>query len=155
MLGFLLIAPTGSGKSWVCENDPFFSREGVDGDSLIQWPHNWNNVDWTVQDRKNIDVVLDRMRRTSCCVLWYVGTTAIADALIDERLTANQLAIVLPPQAIHRQQVDTRRKRGHDWNRACEHRALCENLIERFELPHFDSFQAAVEHVRTRINNKQ
>lgn len=152
MTGFLLIAPTGSGKSWVCENDSFFLHHGTDGDSLIDWPKNWSKVDWNVEDRKNLEVVLDRMRKTARCVLWYVGTTAIEDALNDRRLNAETIAIVLPPPEHHRRQVDNRGKRWHDWSCACKHRTLCENLVKKFDLPCFGSFQEAVEYVRTQLS---
>lgn len=155
MSGYLLIAPTGSGKSWVCENDSFFLDHATDGDSLIDWGFNWNNVDWTVHDRKHFDIVLSYMRETRRCVCWYVGTTAIADALADGRLCAQEIGIVVLPANQHRQYVEMRNKRGHSWDRALEHRSLCESLIRRYELRHFVSFQEATERVQEILNVTQ
>ncbi len=152
MPGFLLIAPTGSGKSWVCANDTFFVNHAIDGDPLIDWPRDWSNIDWTVQDRKHLNIVLSQMRKSRKCVCWYVGTSAIADALADGRLSANEVGIVLLPQQQHRSLVENRDKQRHDWTCAIKHLTLCENLIRTYQLAHFVSFQDSIEHVRSRLN---
>jgi hypothetical protein len=154
MTGFLLISPTGSGKSWVCKNDPYFIDHAVDGDSLIDWQFNWNDVDWRLQDRMHLDKVLQYMRKEGRCVCWYVGTTAIADALTDDRLHRIELGIVLLPEQSHRGQVERRNKRDHGWTRASEHRTLCEQLIHTYKIPQFESFQDAGEYIRLRTVNE-
>ncbi len=151
MPGFLLISPTGSGKSWACKNIAFYINHAADGDSLINWPSNWNNIDWTMQDRKNLEIVLSHMRETGKCVCWYVGTTAIADALAEDRLRTYEIAIVLPLKDKHRDQVDTRKKPGHDWKCALEHRKLCGSLIMRYDIRQFDSFQSAAEYLQSQL----
>ena len=152
MHGFLLLAPTASGKSWVCKNALFFGDFATDGDSLINWQFDWKTTDWTVQDCKHLDIVLGQMRKTRKCVCWYVGTTAIEDALADGRLSVDEVGIVLLPLQQHRNYVEGRNKPGHDWNRAVEHRDRCENLIQNYHLAHFVSFQDAIEHVCSRLN---
>lgn len=152
MPGFLLLAPTGTGKSWVCTNDSFFINHATDGDLLIDWPRDWSNIDWKVQDRNHLDIVLDQMEISRKCVCWYVGTAAISDALADGRLSADGVGIVLLPQQQHRSFVECRNKHGHDWTCAIEHRTLCEQLIRTYQLAHFVSFQDSIEHVRSRLN---
>lgn len=144
MLAFLIISPTGSGKSWVCKNDPFFSQNGIDGDLLIDWKiMQCPGVDWKIFDRRNTDKIINYMRQQKKCILWYVGTSAVRDAINEKRLNVSEIAIVLIDEKAHRQQVEARQKRDHDWHRACEHRQLCEELIKDFSLPHFSSFSEA------------
>ena len=150
MPGTLLISPTGSGKSWFCDNDPFYRDSAMDGDPLIDWHFDWGNADWVAKDRQHLDIVLGRMRSSGKCVCWYVGTTAIPDALRDGRLAPSEVLIVILPEDEHRKWVLDRGKRSHDWSRALEHRRHCESLVESFDLPCFDSFLAAAEHLKTR-----
>jgi hypothetical protein len=100
MRGFLLLSPTGSGKSWACKNDPFFAEFAIDGDDIIKWPSpsDWHKTDWKVKDREHLDIVLDQMRHTGKCVCWYVGTIAIADALDQRRLSSEEVGVVLLPE---------------------------------------------------------
>jgi hypothetical protein len=151
MSGFLLLSPTGSGKSWACKNNPFFAAFAIDGDSLINWKFNWGETDWKVKDREHLDIVLDQMRSTGKCVCWYVGTTAIADALDEGRLLSDEVGVVLLSVLEHCNLVQKRNKKGHDWATAIEHRNLCENLIRSYKLPRFSSFPEASEHVRARV----
>jgi hypothetical protein len=154
MNGFLLIAPTGSGKSWVCKNHLFFKEFSVDGDRLIDWSRiDWNNTDWKSKDREHLEIVLDRMRESSTCVCWYVGTSALADALDEGRLSKDKLGIVLIPEDNHRRFVEQRNKGGHGWERAVEHRNLCNVLANTHGLPQFISFDHAVGYVRTALNH--
>ncbi len=164
MAGFLLIAPTGSGKTWHCENDTFFKNHVTDGDPLADYPSKEvrkeeerknGKFDWTAPDRQNIDKVLHYMRENRRCVCWYVGTTAIKDALEDDRLRLDEIAIVVPPEQQHRKQVDERQKKDHLWPDAIVHRTLCEDLIREHKITHFGSFSEAVEFLRSRITNTQ
>lgn len=155
MSGFLLLSPTGSGKSWACDHNPFFKECAVDGDSLIVWPSNRHGVDWKVKDREHLNTVLTHMRSAGKCVCWYVGTTAAADALNDGRLCRDQVGVVLLPEPEHRDHVRRRNKPGHDWARAIEHRTLCEALVRDYGLARFSSFEEAAEHVRARLVSRR
>jgi hypothetical protein len=83
------------------------------------------------------------MRQKNKCILWYVGTSAVRDAITEQRISVSEIAIVLIDEKKHKQQVEARKKKDHDWDRACEHRQLCRKLIEDFSVPHFASFSEA------------
>lgn len=151
MSGFLLIAPTGSGKSTTRERNLAFASKSTDGDSLIDWSRCRGVRDWRVPDREHLNTVLDHMRATNRCVCWYVGTTAIADALDEGRLDPDDVAIVVLPEDDHRRRVEARRKPDHGWDRATEHRALCEGLIAQYALRKFTSLEASIDHITSKL----
>ena len=151
MRGFLLIAPTGSGKSWACKNERFFIENAIDGDDLIDWDAARNTTDWTVKDRQHLETVFTAMRNHQKCVCWYVGTTAVADAIDECRISRDDVGIVLIPPDQHQRYVNDRKKIDHDWKRAIENRQRCESLVEKYGLFRFDSFQDAVPYVRMRL----
>jgi len=156
MPGFLLLSPTGSGKSWACKNAPFFVEFAIDGDLLINWKFNWHKADWKAKDREHLDIVLDHMRKMEKCVCWNVGTTAIEDALKDGRLSTDEVGVLVLPEHEHRNFVQKRNKAWpHDWKGAIEDRNLCENLTRDYRLPHFSSFADATEHVRARLKPRR
>ena len=148
MSGFLLVAPTGSGKSWACKNNHLLKQYAIDGDPLINWNLDWSRTDWTIQDRKHIDIVLKKAQSTGKCICWYVGTTAVADAINEGRICANRVIIVLLPEDEHRRYVEKRGKRNHGWSKALEHRKLCEQLIANYGVLQFSSFDDAAEHLK-------
>jgi len=152
MNGFLLFAPTGTGKTTALGLVPDFATISTDGDSLIDWDDCRGVRDWTGPDRKHLDIVLAHMRDTNKCVCWYVGTTAVADALNEKRLNIGEMAIVLIPEAEHRRRVEGRNKGGHGWVRAREHRALCESLATDYGIRKFTSLEEAVDHVRSKLS---
>lgn len=152
MNGFLLIAPTGTGKTTVLKLIPDFATISTDGDSLIDWNRCQGVKDWTGPDREHLDTVLAHMRAMNRCVCWYVGTTAVADALNEKRLDIDEVAIVLIPEVEHRERVEVRNKGGHGWGRACEHRALCESLIANYGIRRFTSLEEAINHVRSKLS---
>ena len=149
MAGFLLIAPTGTGKTTACKADPNFAGITIDGDSLIDWPRCGPNTDWTIKDREHLDIVLDHMRASNKCVCWYVGTTAVADSLDDGRLAPDEVAVVLISEGEHRRRVEYRRQSSHGWSTACEHRALCEKLTADYGVSRFTSLEEAIRHARS------
>ncbi|MDB4276762.1 hypothetical protein N9886_00790 [bacterium] len=114
MPGYLLIAPTGTGKSSVRMRNPEFKAISTDGDSLVDWGKCKGVVNWTGPDRKHLDDILSHMRSEEKCVCWYVGITAIADAIDEGRLSVAEMVIVLIPEDIHRQRVEERKKEVTD-----------------------------------------
>jgi hypothetical protein len=150
MAGFLLIAPTGTGKSTARKDDPRFQSVSSDGDKLADYP--WGISDWSAQDRKNMDKVITHMREENKCVCWFVGTTAVADAIEDGRLSIDEIAIVLLPEKEHRKRVEFRNKSNHGWDTAEVHRDLCESLIERYKIRKFESLEEAFEFARCVIS---
>jgi hypothetical protein len=153
MPGTLLLSPTGSGKSWACKNIPLFRISAIDGDTLINWKFEWTTADWIAKDREHLDIVLSQMRNSRKCVCWYVGTNAVADALDERRLSHDEIVIVLLPEEEHRNWVNLRSKKGHNWQRALEHRELCERLIRNYQLPQYHSFAGAAEHIKARLES--
>ena len=148
MPGLLLIAPTGSGKTTTLKTDSFFHEHALDGDNFANYSGKKSATDdafWKKRDRENLTAVVDKMRRTGKCVLWYVGTTAVSDAIADNRLDAAEVVVVLIPEAEHLDRVIKRDKPGHGPERALEHRALCESLIQQHGLRQFASFLEAKE----------
>ena len=153
MTGFLLVAPTGSGKSWVCENDSIFRQFATDGDRLIRWPTgDWSRVDWSRKDREHLDIVLTHMQTTRKCVCWFVGTTAISDAIAEGRLSRDEVGVLLLPEDLHRERVVGRGQKSHDWTVATDHRSLCLNLIRSHGLSQFSSFEDASTHIGRYLN---
>jgi len=155
MDGFLLLSPTGSGKSWVCIHDDFFANHAMDGDELINWNFDWTNVDWVAKDREHLDIVLAKIRDTGKCVCWFVGPTAVADALNHGHLCHDQVAVVLLPESEHRSLVDSRNKKGHGWEKAVDHRTRCEALVSRYGLHRFGSFTEAAAYLQTWLENRR
>ena len=147
MPGYLLFAPTGTGKSSVRRKNSKFKTVSTDGDCLEDWDSCRGISDWTAPDREHLDDILSHMRSEEKCVCWYVGTTAISDAIDEGRLSVDELLIVLIPEDVHRQRVEERNKGGHGWSRAMEHRALCQKLIEKYQPRVFTSLTKAVNFV--------
>lgn len=153
--GFLLLAPTGSGKSATIERDPFYSKCGIDGDHLIDWGFTWPSADWVSKDREHLTIILDRLRKESKCVCWFAGNNddpsrPIHDAIGENRLPRNRVAVVILDEREHKARFDERKSKHlkkRNWDTALEHRLHLEHLIQEYKIECFASFETAKSHI--------